>query len=258
MAPTYRYFKITIPSDVKTGHAAVDNIKAVLRPSPKKKAAMIVLHGFTMRKEHFLPYGEALSELGVSSLHLDLPYHGERALYGDVYVPLEMGADEIKQALEQALADIKKSVTILEKLGYEKIGIAGYSLGAICALLAMGADNRLKSGIAICGGGDIAGIIMESPIAAHLATGLRDRNTSPDDLRHRLANVEPLNYAQNIDPHRLLMINGTRDTIVPPKYTHAILDSLRGSPHIYWQDCDHFSPRFQTRARDHLEDFLKN
>ena len=54
------------------------------------------------------------------------------------------------------------------------------------------------------------------------------------------------------------MINGKKDNIVPPKNTEIFLNSLRNNPKIYWQECDHFSPKFAEYSLNHLKEFISS
>lgn len=103
----YKYLKTKFDSEIKTGDKNVDEVKLIYKPAGKRDSVMIILHGLTTKKEDFLPYGNYLNSLGVSSFHIDLPFHGERSLSED-NLYLDINPDGIKLFMNQILSDIKK------------------------------------------------------------------------------------------------------------------------------------------------------
>ncbi|MDP2947345.1 MAG: alpha/beta fold hydrolase [Nanoarchaeota archaeon] len=241
MIKNYKCLKTKFKSEIKTGNKNIDEVKLIYKPVIDSKFVMIVLHGLTTRKEDFLPYGDYLNSLGVSSFHIDLPYHGERSFNDNNHSDFDINPERIKLFMNHILIDIKKSVSLLEKIGYKNIGILGYSLGGISALLAMGKDNRLNKCISICSGGDIADLVLNSPMVQDISEELIIKGYDYQDLKKLLADVEPCNYARNINPNNILMINGIFDNIVPIRNVRSFLSNLNGHPHIIWQPYDHFS-----------------
>lgn len=247
--------KVEFPSDVGTGNPNVDNVKATYLSHPESHPsdlAMILLHGFTMRRDYFLQIGELIRESGVSCFLMDLPYHGERGINGDGYVASELSSKQIKMALEQSYSDIEKSVGLLKNWGHKEVGIGGYSLGGILTLGAMGRDKRLRKGIAVCAGGNLADLIFNSPIVEHLAEGLRKEGVDQKKLAEILAELEPCNFARNIDPEGLLMVNCKSDELVPPKNTEEFISCMRGEPMIDWQEGGHGSPNLTNNVLGYL------
>jgi dienelactone hydrolase len=232
--------KISFKSRVQTGNDNIDTVQTIHLPIPGSKCAAIVLHGYTMRKEGLLDYGALLNSQGISTFHPDLPYHGERGVNGDGYMPAEIDPEKIKNALNQMVADVGDLITLAKELGNQRVGLMGYSLGAISTMLMLGKDSRIAKGLAICGGGDLADIILRSPISADLARRFKDSGIDYEKFREVLREVEPCNYARNIQKGRLMMLNGKHDHIVFPENTKKFIDCLREKQEIFWIDCDHF------------------
>ena len=57
-------------------------------------------------------------------------------------------------------------------------------------------------------------------------------------LQQKVKEVDPLTYAQNVNPRGVLMVNARRDTIVPPDCTLELWEAM-GKPQILWYDTDH-------------------
>ena len=234
--------RVSFDSKVKTGNKYVDKIKAVYLKSNSPENITIVLHGYTMRKEDLLDLGYLFTSMNISSIHPDLPYHGERGINGNGYIASSMSPNKIRLAIEQIVSDVKDLVDFSEAQGYKNIGLMGYSLGAITTMLMLGLEKRFKKGLAICGGGNIAEIIMKSPICADLAKLLEDNGLDESGLRSELEFVEPCKYAENIPKNKLFMLNGRFDDIVPVSNTFQFISSLKEKQHIRWANCNHFPP----------------
>jgi dienelactone hydrolase len=254
---SYNQLKINFPSSVKTGNQHVDEVSAVYNPVKGSDSALIVLHGFTMNKDGFLSVGDVLNQFGISSYHMDLPYHGERGIKGVGYESFDFSPEDIRRGLEQTVSDISQSIDYLELLGNKNIGIAGYSLGGIVTLLSMGLDERLQQGLAFYAGGDIADLIMNSPISQEIADGLRKRGVTYEDLSETLEEVEPCKYARNIGSDRLYMQNGKSDNIVPPKNTEKFISNLKRKQIVEWVNSDHFMPRSSRHVFKRLKRLTK-
>src|SRR5439155_12144125 len=75
--------------------------------------------------------------------------------------------DRDVRSFQQAVSDIRTTVTWLrsrETVDSDKIAVLGISLGAILAHLAMAEDDRIGSGVAIVGGGNVADIVQRSTL----------------------------------------------------------------------------------------------
>ena len=73
---------IALRFNADDGPTAIAPIPALLRlPTAAEQApAALLLHGYASRKEDMAePVGEALLPLGIASLSIDLPLHGDRA-----------------------------------------------------------------------------------------------------------------------------------------------------------------------------------
>jgi len=232
--------KIRFQSKVTTDDKNNDVVSAIYKYSKKSDPAIVVIHGFTMRKEDFMSYGDYLNSYGISTWHIDLPYHGERKNKERDYNKKPLSAEEIKSGLEQALSDIVKSSKMLKQIGHKKVGIAGYSLGGILTLTTLGRTKEFERGLVIGAGGDLSDLILNSPISTDIARELKKRGVNYEMLTEMLKEFEPCNYARNIDPNSLLMINGIRDSIVPQKNTELFVRNMKGSPLRQIEDEDHF------------------
>jgi len=229
--------------------------------------AVVVLHAwkakdFTIEKE----LCRRLAKQGMAALLLVLPYHGERAPAGSKSGALMLTADVSRtaDAIRQAVMDVKSAVDWLQADPHilpDEIGITGISLGAIIADLAMGVDSRIKVGVSLVGGGDLPYIVWHSLLTIGIKRRLAKAGFSLESLEEILRPLDPVTYAHQIPPRRLLMINGTEDLVIP---RHAVDEFWKAAaqPSIIWLPTGHYGP-FLTRGKvfqltaDYLKDNLK-
>ncbi|MGJ8549171.1 alpha/beta hydrolase [Winogradskyella wichelsiae] len=99
------------------------------------KSTIILLHGSSHNKEHFLELSEFLSLNGFNSVALDIRGFGESEGQFFTY-----GVKESKDI--QILID-----HLINKEGFDHIGIWGQSIGGALVLQTMGIEKRIKYGI---------------------------------------------------------------------------------------------------------------
>ncbi len=141
----------------------------------------------------------------------------------------ELGLDNTRAVLRATVIDVRRGIDwwlAQPEADPERLGVCGISMGGFQASLLMAVESRIRAGVFLLNGGDFAGLILESEegevVDFRHAVAKRDGwNESELMTRARatLHDVEPLTYAPNIDPHRVLTMNPLFDRVVP--YTHA-------------------------------------
>lgn len=227
---------VVLPSTYVAENPAFNNVPVIYRGVQGSRKAAIVLHGYSMDKETIAEFGDVLVANGISVLQIDLPYHGEHqspTMNGDT---LPTSVDRIVDAFRYAYADIHSAAKFLKQRGAEEIALVGYSIGAILTLLSLGKSEAFTTGFAAFGGGSIADLIQRSPIAEDLRACL----DSLDRIDEKLAEFEPCNYAENIQPEKLYMVNGLMDAVVPKQYAEQFLSRMKARPNMNWLEAGHF------------------
>ncbi|MFQ5598361.1 MAG: alpha/beta hydrolase family protein [Nitrospiria bacterium] len=104
----------------------------------------------------------------------------------------------------------------------DRVGILGVSIGAIIATLFSESEGKIQAAGYLLGGGNLPDI-MTAP-KGYVKKRLRDRiitenGFSEDEFKEAairsLRSVDPLTYAGNLDPKRILMVNGRFDRVIP-------------------------------------------
>lgn len=233
---------------------AAQNVKA---PAP----AAILLHPLGGGIDLSQRFARYLAFRGINAAVIELPYHYSRAI-GKKPVAIYVSSDPkvAAQAFDQAAADVSTVADWLQKqpeVDPQKLGVVGVSLGAIITHLAMGRDARLDNGVAIVGGGDLLRISQLSLIAKLLlltSGGIQPSRISRDALQK----ADPLFNADKNHPRRVLMIEGARDEVIPPRAATELWEAL-GRPPIQWLDIGHVGLYLGVRSAENASyRFLAN
>ena len=190
--------------------------------------AVLLLHGFSSSKERMAQsVGRALHALGVASLAVDLPFHGERD--GDVST-LSRNPLALVSAWRTAIAESRAAITWLAAqptVDVDRVGVVGYSLGGFLALMTAAEDERLRV-VALAAAGDLPD---HTPYAS-LVRGL----------------VNPLRAAERLSGRPLLLVNGRRDTTTRPAQAQRLFDAAREPKTMHWYDGGHWPPATAINA----------
>ena len=194
-----------------------------ITPAASTRApAVLLLHGFSSSKERMAQsVGRELLALGVASLALDLPFHGERD--GDAG-SLQRNPLALVGAWRTAIAESCDAITWLAaqpSVDAGRIGIVGYSLGGFLALMTAAEDDRLRV-VALAAAGDLPD---HTPYAS-LVRGL----------------VNPLRAAERLDGRPLLLVNGRRDTTTRPAQAQRLFDAAPEPKTLHWYEGGHWPP----------------
>lgn len=118
-----------------------------------------------------------------------------------------------------------------------RLATAGVSLGGIMAATLMGIDDRVRGGVFILAGGGLPEILHDSterPLVrfrerAYTELGIASRESFLDEVRPLSEAIDPLTYADRLDPRRVLLVSGRFDSAVPPGSTEELWRAL-GQP----------------------------
>ena len=210
-----------------------------LTPSAPKAPTVLLLHGFSSSKERMAhSMGRALQALGVASLAMDLPFHGERD--GDRDLAALKNPLALVGAWKAAIAESRAAVTWLSEqreTDAGRMGVVGYSLGGFLALMAAADDERLRV-VALAAAGDLPD---RTPYAS-LVRGL----------------VNPLRAAKRLDGRPLLLVNGRHDTTTRPEQAERLFEAAEEPKTMQWYAGGHWPPQSAiTRAAEWTAGRLK-
>lgn len=203
---------------------------------------IVLLHGLTSNKETMSDrFGRVLAAKGIASLALDADLHGERKPKDSAERP---GIAAFGQIVRGGIVDYRMAMDYLKTrkdVDSGRIGLLGYSMGAMMGAILSGVDDRIKASV-LCVGGDV----------------VRGRLASlPEGLRDQAEFVAPSNYVGHISPRLLFMINGRQDTTVREEAAKALHDAAKEPKEILWADAGHMlPPQIAGKGVDWLADKL--
>ncbi len=237
---------VQLPSTVTTGVASVDTIHFEWYPAQKlgpdgKAPAVVALHSLNGDLKTPRDFARYFSQRGIGTAVVELPYHFERALPGVNPASRYLSPDSNVAALtwKQAYSDVSSVLTWLEArpdVDKNRLGATGISLGAVTIHGVMGQDPRLKAAVTIVGGGDFPYIFKHSALTLFSSARGHQINADDDAI---LSQIDPLAFAANNHPRRVLMIQAARDIVIPPRASNELWKAL-GRPPIRWLDTGHF------------------
>jgi hypothetical protein len=165
-------------------------------------------------------------------LRLDPPMHvlmlrGEALLFDwdaiaaaqdkeDLLAAVELSAGAYRTTVEDVRRLLRWAAARPEVDG-RRLGIAGFSLGAVFGSLVMGVEPRLAAGAFVMGGADLPRIFAEclnrnAPSrAAMLARMGWSQSDFKEAVRPYLEPLDPIPYAASIDPSRVLLVEAADD-----------------------------------------------
>lgn len=204
----------------------------------EKKFPAIVLMGGKATGKYAVDY--ALGIPGVIIVAPDYPYTPQ-----DSYTVLSFMGDI--PAMRGALLDMVPSVQLLldylcqrEDVDTSRIILLGYSFGAPLIPPIVVNDRRPSVAALVYGGGDLYSLIRhnvrryEGAAASEFVALLGALLLRP---------LEPLRYAADISPTRLLMINGTEDEQIPRANVEKLFDAAEEPKKLIWLESRHVNPR---------------
>jgi uncharacterized protein len=199
----------------------------LLRPQTEgPHAGVLLLHALSSDKEAMIRgFGRALAARGIAALALDAHLHGERK--GSSTEPL--GPLEYLDLARESIVEYRQALDYLETradVDGHRIGLLGYSLGAMMGAILAGVDKRVKASVLMVGGD------MVRASLSHI----------PPFLRGQLEWASPANFVSQISPRPVFFINGKWDDTVPRAAAELLHGAARQPKQVLWADAGHILP----------------
>lgn len=147
---------------------------------------------------------------------------------------------EVVERMARGVRDARRLLDWAEtraELRADRVGVLGVSFGSLLAALLHAADSRVAaSALLLCGGG-LAELVHDSSereVRSFRKRLMADRSLSSRsefiaELAPLLAPVDPLRYAERIDPREVLLVSARLDRVIPAARTRALWSAL-GEP----------------------------
>lgn len=216
---------------------------------------LALLHGMGQNIDSTIGLARYAAAQGYASLAIEEYGQGERALPEAQGKPLT--ADYWQRFLltgvPQTVVDVRRGLDYLQtrpNIDHKRLGLVGFSLGAVLGAVAAGVDTRLKANVLVSGGGDWAVILKYLAAEARTVGGQQIAGTENVDwtfVSALLSPEDPITFAPHIAPRALLMMNGRKDTTIIPQAAEALYQAAQSAPgaqvQIDWlPDAGHIPP----------------
>ena len=208
--------------ELRAGRETVPGI--VLLPQARAPVpAALLIHGWTSHKEQMAgSVGAALLKVGIGSLALDLPMHGERE---SPEAMSQRSPIDLIRRWTAALAEASSGVKYLAQrpeFDAKRLAIVGYSLGSFVAVMTASREASIRA-VVLAAGGDLpAGSPFERVVRAV---------------------ADPARAIRKIEGRPLLMVHGKRDRTVRPEQAERLFSAAGEPKEIRWWDAGHYLPQ---------------
>lgn len=236
---------LTFPSPVATPHEANNTVHCeYFRPSGAgRRPAVVVLHilGGDFELARFFCSG--LATRNVAALFLKMPYYGPRRPPDSPARMISSDPQQTVAGMRQAVLDIRRAAAWLaarDEVDPQQLGIFGISLGGITGALAASIEPRFAKGCFMLAGGDIGQVAWSNPKLDKLRGQWVENGGTKESFFELLKSVDPVTYAHRLQGRQILMLNASRDEVIPKSCTESLWKAC-GEPEIVWYDAGHYT-----------------
>ncbi len=225
-----------IKGDRVPGFLYVPKNNAATRP------AVLLQYGSGGHKgvDYIVSLGRQFVDHGFVVLTIDSPGRGERRSKEKRNTDW-LFSNEGRETFLQFLGDYSRAVDLLvsrPEVDRERIGYVGISWGAITGVTYVAHDPRIKAMCSMVGGGNflsLAGILGNGD-----KTNGNGSTNDPKDSKEKPVPIDPVRHVSRIAPRPLLMLNVTKDQLVPRPFAEALHKAAGDGSKIIWLETDHY------------------
>ncbi len=252
-----RVFRVQFPSPVKTATPENNTVHAeYYRPSGKGPFPAVLVLDITAGDQSLSRHLSIfLAQKKIAALFVQMAYYGPRRPPGSKLRLLMPNIDHTLAAVRQTVLDLRVAAAWLEarpEIDGKRLGILGTSLGSFLAALTAEMEPKLGRVAVLLGGGGFVDAYYDHPKAASYRKIYELLGGNKEKLTQIIAPADPLTCAANLKEHKLLILAGKRDDIVPPKMAEALWQAS-GRQKIVWYDCTHYGAIvYLASALDHI------
>jgi pimeloyl-ACP methyl ester carboxylesterase len=197
-------------------------------PAGNSDRVIIMVHGNGSNRN--------VADSGSLNIAGELVRHGFNVLMFDLHGCGESDGNTVSGGYYEK-DDLKGAVAYVRQRGYEKIGVLGFSLGAVSALLAAAEDTEIDAVVADSSYADLNDI-MEPEFAK--------RTKAPKIFLRPIlfmikiiygvdfTAIRPVEVVAKIAPRPILFIHGEADDMIPVEHARRLLEASQNPANILW------------------------
>ncbi len=212
-----------------------DRVPAFLylpKKSQPKNPAVLLQYGSGGDKKvnYIVDLGRQFVAHGFVVLTIDSPGRGERKT-ADQKKTDWLFSSEGREIFLQYCGDYSRAVDYLvsrSDVDADRLGYVGISWGAITGVPYVAHDPRIKAMGSMVGGGNFLGL-----------AGALDVKQA-DESKEKPVSIDPVRHVGLIAPRPLLLLNVTRDQLVPRPFADALHNAAGEGTKKVWLETDHF------------------
>lgn len=277
----YRVYDVSIP--VHDGSGLISEVKYFESKNPGKKKFVIVLPIDGSNTPEYIPmelvkrltYKNESADFNVAFIHERGDFFDWKGLLrvdteSELRTQFAKSAQRILQAVRevQAVLDWVESEPATDTSG---IGIAGFSVGSVVAIVATGVDWRISAVASVMGGGNIHDVFAYSeaePIFSDvkiktirervMGRFARTKERVREIAREAFLPAELTVFAKHIHPERVLLVDAKFDAFLPWSSRESLFQALRRPGYDPLRITLHYDHKMaflaMTRLRDNYLD----
>jgi 2,6-dihydroxypseudooxynicotine hydrolase len=226
--------RIEIPLD---GFTMAANLR---RPEGGKRPLVLLLPGLDSTKEEFFHWEQVFLDRGLATFSLDGPGQGETGLRSHIQPDYERAVGAALDALD----------------GFDRVGVAGVSLGGYYAPRAAAYEKRIKAAVGI-GGPFNFGDCWDTMPGPTRDTVMHHTGAADLDETRAKASELDLSEAAPLIDQPLLVITGKLDRLIPWQQTKKIADTAPNAEFVMFEEGNHVCNNIPYKYRPLTADWLK-
>jgi hypothetical protein len=230
---------LEFPSAIETPYPVNNTVRVRVFPGrdsgkSSKRRAVIVLPQWNADADGHVGLCRLFARFGITALRLSLPYHDARRppeiARAEFIVSSNIG--RTLAANRQAVIDARRAIDWLAAEGFDRIGIAGTSLGSCLSMLTMAHDPRIRAGAFNHISPFFADVVWRGLSTSHVRAGL-DGHVTLDALRDYWLPISPWPFIDRVRGRDLLLVYALYDLTFPVDLSRTFIDEFqrRGIPH---------------------------
>jgi dienelactone hydrolase len=234
-------------SAVSTPHSENNTVHARFfrARDDSRRRAVVVLPQWNADAQGHVGLCELFSRFGISSLRLSLPYHDARMppeLHRADYI-VSSNIGRTVQVCRQAVLDARRCVHWLREQGYERIGIAGTSLGSCLSMLTAAHEPLIRAAAFNHASPWFADVVWSGLSTEHVRQGL-DGRIELEMLRDVWLPISPFPFIDRLRGRKVLIVYARYDLTFPLELSKRFVAEFerRGIDHeVFVLNCGHYT-----------------
>ena len=224
---------LEFPSAIETPYPVNNTVRVRVFPGrdtgkSSKRRAVIVLPQWNADAEGHVGLCRLFARFGITALRLSLPYHDARRppeiQRAEFIVSSNIG--RTLAANRQAVIDARRAIDWLAGEGFDRIGIAGTSLGSCLSMLTMAHDPRIRAGAFNHISPFFADVVWRGLSTSHVRAGLEGHVTL-DALRDYWLPISPWPFIDRVRGRELLLVYALYDLTFPVDLSRTFIEEFR-------------------------------